>query len=257
MIKQFLEKLGFNEKEKDIYLSLTKIGVQPASVIAQKCNFDRVTTYKNLKKMAEKGFVKTYYQNNIQCFGIESFNNLKIHLKEKHTKYYELLNEFPMAENILKSMKEQEDLIPRLQIFQEESGIKSFFRNILNETKKENVRQIRMLTSNTFEERLGDIPLSKFVKKFFTEIKKRKIDLEVLEATGTLIPETLHKTSFKEFDPNLLPAAKGTTNIFLAGYAVYIACYKTSQIGLKIKHSEMSQIFHFLFDIIGKKATNQ
>jgi len=253
MIKDYLEKLGFNNKEKELYLTLTEIGVQPASVIAQKCGFDRVTTYKNLKKMADKGFVKTYYQNNIQCFGIETFENLKIHLNEKFNKYSELLEEFPMAEKILTSMKEREDLIPRLQIFQGEAGIKNFFRNLLEEAEKENVHQIRMLTSNTFEERLGDIPLSKFVKEFFTEIKKRKIDLEIFEATGTLIPEALHKTSFKDFDPNLLPAAKGTTSIFLAGYAVYIACYKSSQIGLKIKHSEMSQIFHFMFDILGKK----
>ena len=85
-------------------------------------------------------------------------------------------------------------------------------------------------------------------------MKKRKIDLEIFEASGTLIPERLRKVSMESFDPSKLPAAKGTTNIFLAGHAVYLACYKTAPVGLKIKQAEMSQMFHFLFDMFGQRG---
>lgn len=253
MLQSYLQHLGLNEKERMLYLTLAELGIQPASVIARHCHLDRVTTYKNLKKLADLSLVKVYSRDNVQCFGIESFENLQGYVKEKMSFFENLLEEYPMAENLLKSLKGDEDLIPKLQIFEGEAGIKSFFRDLLFEIKRENLHQLRMLTSNTFEERLGDVPLSRFVEDFFKELKLRKIQLEIYEAAGNLIPEHLRKISFEEFDPSRLPAARGTTNIFIAGHAVYVSCYKTSQIGLKIKQSDISQIFHFLFDFIGKK----
>ena len=253
MLKQYLEKIGLNDKEQAIYITLAGIGIQPASVIARKCKLDRVTTYKNLKKMADQGFVKIYSENGIQCFGIESFDNLNHFLKEKLNSYSELVQEFPIAENLLKSLKAESSLVPKLQIFEGETGIKNLFKDLLFELKSEGIRQVRIITSNTFEERLGDVPLSRFVHEFYDEIKKRKIDTQIFEAAGNLIPEHLNSVSIEKFDPTKLPAAQGTTNIFLAGHALYIACYKDTQIGLKVKQTEMSQIFHFLFDFIAKK----
>lgn len=255
MIDQYLTKIGMNEKEKAIYLTLVEVGVQPASIVARKCKLDRVTTYKNLKKMADKGFVKMYYRDSVQCFGIESFDTLQTYLKERINNFESLIEEFPMAENFLKTLKAEESLIPKLQIFEGESGIKSFFRDLLFEAKEQKLRRICMLTSNTFEERLGEVPLSKFVDEFFSEVQRRKLDLDILEASGTLVPERIRKVSFQDFRPEKFPAARGTTNVFLVGHAVYIACYGSSQIGLKIKQSEISQIFHFLFDFIRLKAS--
>ena len=114
------------------------------------------------------------------------------------------------------------------------------------------MKQIRMLTSNTFEERLGETPLSTFIQEFYEEVTKKKLDLEIYEASGSLIPERLKKLSIEEFTPERLPAARGTTNIFIVGSAVYLACYKDSQIGLKIQQSEIAQMFHFLFDVAGR-----
>lgn len=254
MINQYLEKIGLNEKEIKIYITLAEIGVQPASIVAKKCDYDRVTTYKNLKKMVDNGFIKIYYRNNIQCFGIESFENLKIIAKEKAKKFDSLIDKFPLADKVLKSLQGEESHIPKLEIFEGEIGIKKFFKDLMYEVKNEDLKQVRMITSNTFEEKLGDVPLSKFVNEFYSEIKRRRIDLEIFEASGTLIPERLKKVGLKDFTPEKLPAARGTTNIFIAGHAVYIACYQKTQIGLKIKQSEISQIFHFLFDFVDKNV---
>ncbi|MBI2453345.1 hypothetical protein HYV56_01435 [Candidatus Peregrinibacteria bacterium] len=252
MFQQFLAQVGLNEKERLLYIALAEIGIQPASVVARHCRLDRVTAYKNLKKLADKGLVKVYSRDNIQCFGIESFENLQVYLKERLSQFENLLCDYPMIENLFRSLKGDQDMIPKLQIFEGEAGIKNFFRDLLFEVKSEGLHQIRMLTSNTFEERLGDVPLSKFVEDFFQEIRDRKIDFEIYEASGNLIPERFRKISFASFAPAKFPAARGTTNIFLAGHAVYLACYKHSQIGLKIKQSEISQIFHFLFDFMAK-----
>ncbi|MBI5414023.1 hypothetical protein HZA38_00725 [Candidatus Peregrinibacteria bacterium] len=253
MLIKYLKKIGFTEKEQELYLVLAEIGIQPASVVAKKCNMDRVTAYKNLKHLTEKGFLRIYYRSGIQCFGIQSFDSIRMHLKEKYGLYEDLLKEFPLVEKMMKSLQGERELIPELEIFEGEAGIKRFFRDLLFEVKSEKLHQIKMLTSNTFEERLGNVPLSRFIEEFFNEIKSLMVDFEILEMTGTLLPERLHRIAFLEFNPEKIPAAKGTTSIFIAGHAVYLTCYKTSQIGLKIKQSEISQMFHFLFDMLKKK----
>ncbi len=254
MIQDYLERVGLEGKEQKIYLMLSQIGVQPASVVARKCNLDRVTTYKHLKKLAERGLVKIYYERSMQCFGVESFENIQAYLKERMSGYQELIEQFPTAANLLKTLKGEGQLIPKLQIFDGETGMKNCFRDLLLEIRDQKLGQIRMLTSNTFDERLGDVPLSTFVRGLFADLRKNKIDMEIFEASGTLIPERLHNVSFETINPDKLPAARGATNIFLVGQVVYLTCYKHSQIGLKIKHAEISQIFHFLFDMMGKMA---
>ena len=83
MIKAFLKKLGFTEKEQLIYTMLAELGVQPASVIARRCGLDRITTYKNLKNLVDRNFVKSYYRGGIQHFGIERTENMKEFLDSK------------------------------------------------------------------------------------------------------------------------------------------------------------------------------
>lgn len=252
MIDSYLTQLGCNDKEKKIYMMLIKIGAQPASVIAKKCHFDRITTYKNAKRLVEKGLIKIYYHNSIQFFGIESFEHLKTAAQEKEEKFHQLVDDFPTIKNLLRSMKSEEGLIPQLEIFEDEAGIKRLFRDLLFEVKENGLHQIRMLTSNTFEEQIGNVKLSKFINEFFAEIRKQRLDLEIYEASGNLIAERLHRVNSKDFNPEKIPAARGTTNIFLAGNTLYIACYQDSQIGLKIKQTQVAQIFHFLFNFIGK-----
>lgn len=168
--------------------------------------------------------------------------------------YNGLLGQFPTAVNLLKALQGKGQMIPKLQMFEGEAGLKSCFRDLIFEIRNQDLRQIRMLTSNTFDERLGDASLSKFVRQLFADIRKHKIDVEMFEASGTLLPERIRAVPFDTVNPDKLPAARGATNIFLVGQSVYITCYKHSQIGLKITHGEISQVFHFLFDMMGRKA---
>ncbi len=254
MIEEYLQRIGLEKKEQTIYLALAKMGVQPASVVARKCNLDRVTTYKHLKKLAGRGLVKIYHDRSMQCFGIESVDSVQGYLKERMSGYQDLLDQFPVAANVINTLREENQLIPKLQIYEGETGIKSCFRDLLFEVKEQKLRQVRMLTTNTFDERLGDVPLSKFIRGLFDDLRENRIDVQMFEASGMRLPERVRKVSFDTVNPEKLPAARGATNIFLAGQVVYLTCYKDSQIGLKIKHNEISQIFHFLFDMMGGKA---
>lgn len=252
MLKDYLRNLGLGDKEQAIYMTLAGIGVQPASVIARKLDLDRVVTYKHLKKLESQGLAKVYIRDGIQYFGITGAEGIAAHLEDREQIVRDLSNQIPAIETELKNITRGEGFIPTVQVFQGKSGIKALFRDLLFEAKSEGVVRVRMLTSNTFDQQMGSTTLGKFTEEFFEDAQKAKLAIEMLEASGTLIPEYIRRLDPAHFDPHEFPAARGATNVFLVGTALYLACYGDSLIGLKLKQEQMSQIFHFFFDAIGK-----
>ena len=255
MLKEYLEKLGFSDKEQALTLVLARLGVQPASSVARFAGLDRVTAYKHLKRLADRGLVKIYVRDSFQCFGIESFDALETMLKEKIAEDEKLLHRFPTVENILKSLRESDaNVLPRLQIFEGESGVKAFFRDMLSEVKREKVRQIRVLSSNTFDEQMTEKKLEGIIGDFFNDISKLNVQVEAFEATGSMLPEQLRRANATTSPSESLRLVRGTTTMTLIGHTLYLGSYKSPAVGLKIKHAALSQMFHFLFDVLGKNV---
>lgn len=57
MFVESLKKLGFSEKEAQVYLTLLKVGPSPASTLASRVGMKRVTAYNVLDSLKEKGLV--------------------------------------------------------------------------------------------------------------------------------------------------------------------------------------------------------
>lgn len=258
MLDRYLTALGLSDKERAIYLALAEVGIQPASVIARRCGFDRITTYKCLKKLSDRGLVQTYFRDSIQCFGIESFDAIESFLKERLFDAEDLLGKFPTAAQVLKSLREGDDQVPQLQLFDGEAGMKSLLRDMLFEAKQQQILQIRMLSSNTFEDWQRDPVLARAMQEFLAAVNRKDISIQLFEATGGIVPERLQHVSVKDPQRQQLSFARGMTSVFLVGHCVYLTCYKGSATGLKIKQADVSQIFHFMFDLLSgsMKATS-
>ena len=254
MLESFLKKLGLGEKEQAIYMALASVGLQPASVLARKLNFDRVVTYKFLKRLASHGLVKIYLRDGVQYFGITGSEGIDSYLQEQTHSIRDLAKQVPDVDTALRQVTRGEGFVPTVQVFEGKSGIKSLFRDILSEARKEGILRIRMLTSNTFDQQIGAARLSAFMDEFFREAKKDKLAVEIIESSGTLLPEYIRRIDPHHFHAEDFPAARGATNVFLVGTALYLACYGESHIGLKVKQEQMSQIFHFFFDAICKQV---
>jgi sugar-specific transcriptional regulator TrmB len=53
----YFSELGFSQKEAEIYLTLYKLGMQPASTIAKYVQLERTSVYKTLMFFVEKDLV--------------------------------------------------------------------------------------------------------------------------------------------------------------------------------------------------------
>ncbi len=252
MLAEYLAKLGLTAKEQALYTSLLSLGVQPASVVARRCGFDRVSTYKHLKKLTSQGLINIHVRDGVQCFGISGSDGISSYLREQAASYEQLLTEVPIIDKVLRAATRGEDLPPVVQVFEGKSGIKNLFRDVLFEARQEGVLRIRILTSNTFDQQMGNVTLAKFADEFFRDAKQRKLGIEIVEASGTLLPEHVRRIDPEHFSPSDFPAARGATSVLLVGTALYLACYSSSPIGLKIKQQQMSQIFHFFLDAISR-----
>ena len=182
---------------------------------------------------------------------MSEFAAIKRLFEERQERYESLLGEFPQMEQLLKAHAAEQAFIPKLQVFEKAAGIKQLFRDMFFVAKQADLRLIRMLTSNTFEEKLAQQSLAKYIQEFYSDLEGANITLDVYEATGSLIPERIIRSKQRTFDPSKLPATRSTTSMFLVGHTLYLASYGSLEVGLKIEHDHISQIFHFIFDFIG------
>lgn len=82
--------IGFIGKEADIYLSLMQLGMQPASVVAEKVRLNRVTTYSALRKLVERGLAHMTTRNNMHYFAVEPPEKLLGYAERKEEEWHQL-----------------------------------------------------------------------------------------------------------------------------------------------------------------------
>jgi sugar-specific transcriptional regulator TrmB/CBS domain-containing protein len=57
-VTKFLQVLGLSKREIQVYMFLSKSGVQSTSFVAKKLKMERVQAYRTFKKLQEKGFIE-------------------------------------------------------------------------------------------------------------------------------------------------------------------------------------------------------
>jgi len=104
MIRNILKKIGFSEKEMDVYLQLLEIGTQPASVIAKRLSIPKSSVFDVLSAFAKEGIISRHIQNKVHYFSIPDPKNLLNYLNRK--------------ESIIKTQqRELTDVLPDLYAF--------------------------------------------------------------------------------------------------------------------------------------------
>lgn len=96
-LRAVLHHIGFQGKEVDIYMTAVRLGMQPASVIAEKIGVNRVTTYSALKKLVERGLAHTTVKGGLQYFAVESPDNLLAYVGRKEEEWHVLRSKLQTA----------------------------------------------------------------------------------------------------------------------------------------------------------------
>lgn len=89
-LRTVLTHIGFIGKEADIYLTAMQLGMQPASIIAEKLKLNRITTYATLKKLVERGLANMSVRNNMHYFAVEPPEKLLGYVARKEEEWKSL-----------------------------------------------------------------------------------------------------------------------------------------------------------------------
>lgn len=124
-MKEIFYQIGFDEKETQIYLTLTKLKTGKVSDILKKTKIERRTIYDVLERLIQKGYVTYYKENNTQIYKPVNPEIILKKLEEQKEDFEKIIPQ-------IKSLKEKENHT-EVEILKGKQGIRTIFQEILNE----------------------------------------------------------------------------------------------------------------------------
>jgi len=139
MILEKLKKAGFSEKEALIYTHLIRLGSQPASIIAERANINRTTTYDIIETLTKRGLIASIKKDGITYFKALDPKELINYLereKVEHTKKIEKQQkEIEELLPALISLENPESTKPKVTFYEGEKGMRQAYEDTLTSSE--------------------------------------------------------------------------------------------------------------------------
>lgn len=139
MIIETLRKIGFSEKEAKVYMQLIRLGAQPVSVISEKAEINRTTTYDIITTLTKRGLISSIKKGGVTYFKALDPKNLLNYLereKIEHTKKLEKQQkEIAALIPALISLENPESTKPKVSFYEGEKGLRQAYEDTLTSTE--------------------------------------------------------------------------------------------------------------------------
>lgn len=246
-MEKTLAKIGLDNNEIKIYLTLLKEGALLAGTIADKTQIHRRTVYDALNKLLKKGIITYSILNGKKHFQAVNPDRLLLFLKEKKTRVEEEEKE---VTNILQQLKElfkTPKTRIHAEIFTGKEGVKSVMELILKEKKE----WLSIGATGT-----GLIVFPFYLKHFSKKREKLKIKRKVLIAQTKEGKEYFKELKKQKFvNVKFLPKnIKQPQTIWVFGDKIAILLVSLDQpIVFLIDNNEISNSFKDYFNWMWRK----
>ena len=136
-MKDFLEKIGFSEKEASIYIYLLKVDSDNVADIAKHTEINRTTVYPVLQQHIQKEFVEEIKEDSKVFYKARTPERIESYLQEQKIKIEEQTNQAKDIIPQLKGVMRQEGQRPVVEYFDGRDAIlqssKNFFLGAKND----------------------------------------------------------------------------------------------------------------------------
>lgn len=245
----FFTQLWFSSKETDIFLTLYKIGTQPASAIAKHTGIERTLVYKILLDMTKKNLVKASIRRGVKQFFIPSPAVIQQYITDQQSHREHVENDFVAIEHHLEQLAvNRYPHLPKISFFDGFDGVRNMYADLYQEVKTNKYLAIKLFATNTFASQVSvDNTLKNYATDMFQKLQKRKVTIETYLWDGILIMEHISKTT-NIANLETLPAGNAAINIFVVGKIVYIVIFKDIPFAIKLASEDLAYAMHFLFE---------
>lgn len=165
-VLKFLEKLGFDKYEAEIFFSLSSSGVSSVLDISRDTKIDRSKVYRRLGAMSEGGVVEEVVDKSGSKYKTVGVDKLERLLEKRVENVEQMQKMFPQIQSFLAGIDVKSDPQTKVLFYRGKEGIKQMVWNILS-TRKEAL-------GYTYRD-LTEITGVKFMKKWIAEFVKRDL----------------------------------------------------------------------------------
>jgi sugar-specific transcriptional regulator TrmB len=250
MLEGILQKLGLNDKEVQVYLTLLGIGTQPASTIAYRINMPRNTARFHLDRLYEKGFARKSKRGNTQLYTSESPENIIKALEIKKNKMSEKIdqqiNQLQTVSAELKSKMQPTGDRPKITFYEGDEGLIKVYEDTLTST--ETLRSFA-----NYDTLHGILP--EYFKTYFTRRTKKMIQMRSIHPATKSAQEARKRDKEELRESVLIPADKYFFSPEIQFYdnKVSITSLK-EKLGIIIESHEIYEYFVMMFEYIWQAA---
>ena len=244
MLMQELQKIGFSQKEANVYLAMLELGLAAVQDIAQKAGVNRATTYVMIDLLTKRGLVHTVTRGKKRYFAAEEPKRLLQILEERKGS---VQKQIEMIENIIPDLESRFNISgqkPIVRFFEGKEGVKAVHEDIL-----------KAKGTALYE----CVPLDDMVKAFpgmptdyRTKLRGKTADITrktIYSSEHTAVEDVMAgRNEFRCVPVDGFPL---TTEIAIYGdNRVALISYKGSLTGVLIESAEMHQTFKTMFDLM-------
>ena len=136
-----LKKIGLNEKEIKIYLSLLEYGAISVRGLADITEINRGTVYDILKKLQDQGLVTYYHVGSKQKFVAENPEKILLVLKNQEEEIKKTREYFKDILPELKALQGKEETKPTTKFYEGRTGIKTILDDVLESLDNEKIKE--------------------------------------------------------------------------------------------------------------------
>ncbi len=229
---EILSKIGFEEKEKKIYLVLLRLGKATASEISEASSIERTLCYSILQKMIDKAIVSYFVESNVKYFSAIEPKKLLEDLKEKEK---ELKESLPKLEEIM-ALKDEKT---KAEIYRGKEGIKHTLKDII----KVGQDYVVFGEEGRFQEVL---PIE--TEQFMRKIEAAKIKERVLVKQGAKIVKS--KNSKFKFIPK---EYFSPTSTIVYGHKIAIFVFSEPLLVVLVENKDVAKSYLNYFNLMWKQ----
>ncbi|MBI2629693.1 hypothetical protein HYW76_01200 [Candidatus Pacearchaeota archaeon] len=248
MESKILKKLGLNDNEINIYLTLLKKGVLSAGEIAKISKLHRTHVYDLLESLAKKGVVSFSSKSDKKYFEAVAPEKLEVLLKKKEEELEEEKKELNNLISELKNITSEEKTKLLASIYLGKQGFMSQLNDILRTLNKGEEYLVMGLTQKADETLKYFLP--GFGRRRVEKGIKRKIILD-FDLKGK--EQTQQKLQQVRYLPKEYKIPMG---IIIYDDRIIIVIIEEDYICLRIENKKISNNFRRYFELIWKRSRN-
>lgn len=241
MLVNELQKIGFSDKEANIYLASLELGPATIMDVAKKAKVKRPTTYFIFEDFIKRGLASSFERGKKRFFSVESPERLLSFFRVKEEELKEQEKEFKAIFPELKNIYDLAGEKPRVRFFEGKEGIKIIQEDILK-NKNDILREFTNL-----DEAYKYFPLSPSDHR--QKLIKRAKEIRTIYTTkkGPILPNRQGPFRFLFVPFNRFPFA---CDIAAYGNKLSLVSYKSKLTGVLIDEQSIAQTISVIFDII-------